>query len=352
MRLAEAAQPTFARHETFHPRYGWFRKAYSTATHRRSGFTEDDAPVRMGVGKNMVRAIKFWGQAAKIITKDPESENKRAPEMIPTWFGHALFSEEGWDPYMEDPGTIWLLHWMLLAPPSLVPVWWLAFNELHAIDFDDATLVAAVRGHLEATSAWSNPHESSIKKDISVLLRTYAPAVRSGRTGFDDLLDCPLRELALITNSAATGNHRFALGPKPTLPSEIILFAVLDYLSRRPPSGQTTTLAHLANEPGGPGRAFKISESDLLHSLQPVAAATDGISLLSPTGAHQLAWTRELALLAVDVLGRYYGSGPLDARVGAAGDEPIDREYLPEEREPVMARLLDSSRDLSNGATR
>ena len=29
MRLVDAAKPTFARHETFHPRYGWFRKAYS-----------------------------------------------------------------------------------------------------------------------------------------------------------------------------------------------------------------------------------------------------------------------------------------------------------------------------------
>ena len=28
MRLVDAALPMFARHETFHPRYGWFRKAY------------------------------------------------------------------------------------------------------------------------------------------------------------------------------------------------------------------------------------------------------------------------------------------------------------------------------------
>ncbi len=346
MRLSEAAEPIFARHETFHPRYGWFRKAYSTAALRQTGFTEDDAPINMGVGKNMVRAIKFWGQAAKVITKDPESENKRAPEMVPTWFGHSLFCEEGWDPYMEDPGTIWLLHWMLLAPPSLVPVWWLAFNELHAIDFDDATLEAAVHGHLNATSAWSNPHESSIRKDISALFRTYAPAVRSGRAGFDDLLDCPLRELGLITNSAATGNHRFALGPKPTLPNEIILFAVLDYLSRRPPSGQTITLAHLANEPGGPGRAFKLTENDLLHSLQRPAEATDDISLLSPTGAHQLSWTTEPALLAGEVLRRYYGSAPLNARAGSPGDEAVDRGNLPEERELVMTRLLDLRHEL------
>ena len=31
MRLVDAALPMFARHETFHPRYGWFRKAYKFA---------------------------------------------------------------------------------------------------------------------------------------------------------------------------------------------------------------------------------------------------------------------------------------------------------------------------------
>ena len=36
MRLVEAAKPTFARHETFHPRYGWFRKAYAVTEARPS----------------------------------------------------------------------------------------------------------------------------------------------------------------------------------------------------------------------------------------------------------------------------------------------------------------------------
>ena len=31
MRLVDAASPMFARHETFHPRYGWFRKAYASS---------------------------------------------------------------------------------------------------------------------------------------------------------------------------------------------------------------------------------------------------------------------------------------------------------------------------------
>ena len=68
MRLVEAAKPTFARHETFHPRYGWFRKAYAVTKRDSQIFTHIDAPVLIGVGKNMVRSIRFWGLAAKLIT--------------------------------------------------------------------------------------------------------------------------------------------------------------------------------------------------------------------------------------------------------------------------------------------
>ena len=76
-------------------------------------FGRSDAPVIIGVGKNMVRSIRFWGLAAKLLVEDPEAPNRRSPGLVPTRVGHALFGEMGWDPFMEDPGTLWLLHWLL-----------------------------------------------------------------------------------------------------------------------------------------------------------------------------------------------------------------------------------------------
>ena len=80
MRLSEVAERSFARHETFHPRYGWFRKAYTVAAEDPGVFGREEAPVVIGVGKNMVRAIRFWGLAAKLIVEDPQSPNRRAPQ--------------------------------------------------------------------------------------------------------------------------------------------------------------------------------------------------------------------------------------------------------------------------------
>ena len=312
MRLVEAAKPTFARHETFHPRYGWFRKAYAVTERDPQIFTHVNAPVLIGVGKNMVRSIRFWGLAAKLI-----GEDRLGPGLIPTEFGRALFGESGWDPYMEDPGTLWLLHWQLLAPPSLLPVWWIAFNEFHPVEFTDEALDHAVTVGLDSVGGWAKPHPSSVKKDISALLRTYAPAERSKRSGhsIDDLLDCPLRELGLIRRSQATGSYRFVLGAKPTLPPEIVSYTALDYLARTETGGNTATLNRLAHEPGAPGHAFKLTEADMFAALQQTATTTNALELASPTGAPQLSWSGNPAVVANEVLSSYYDT-TLENEVG------------------------------------
>ena len=306
MRLVDAAMPMFARHETFHPRYGWFRKACSVVVDDPGVFTRDDAPVQIGVGKNMVRAIRFWGLAAKLIVEDPQSPSRRSPDLVRTDMGESLFGESGWDQYMEDPGTLWLLHWLLLAPPSRLPVWWLAFNEFHAVEFTDDQLEAAITLQLEGAAEWNTPHRSSIRKDISALLRTYAPAEHWGRTGIDDILDCPLRELNLIRRSAATSGYRFNLGWKPTLPPEILAYASLDYISRTGMTGNTVTISHLTHERGAPGNVFKLTESELLAALKLAIDGAQEITLIVTTAAIQISWEEEPGTVATAILDRYY----------------------------------------------
>ena len=117
--LAAAGSPTFARHETFHPRYGWLHKGFAAAHKDHGVFTAPNATVTLGVGKNMVNAIRYWAQAFKVLEDVPEPFRPRVSLLRPSPFGEALLSEDGWDPYLEDAGSLWLLHWQLLRPPSL-----------------------------------------------------------------------------------------------------------------------------------------------------------------------------------------------------------------------------------------
>lgn len=325
VKLTEMTERSFARHETFHPRYSWFRKAYTHVAADDAIFSREDAPVEIGVGKNMVRAIRFWGTAARLITGESQ---KRAARCVPTRRGWALFDENGWDPYMEDPGTLWLLHWFLLAPKSKVPVWWLAFNEFSAVEFNETDLESSISTLLDAAVEWTKPHDTSIKKDINALLRAYAPTHKASRARFDDMLDCPLRELNLLRRSVATGRYRFTLGQKPTLPSEVLAYAVLDYVTLRAASSRNKTviLSRLAHESGAPGKAFKLTESELHDALEPAVYDEKKLELASPTGDVQLSWSGDPAAIATGILDRYYKPRkPRKSKIcaGPEGDKPI-----------------------------
>ncbi len=51
----------FTGHETFPCRYTWIPKAFTALEADPKTFADDEyAMVSLGVGKNMVRAIRFW----------------------------------------------------------------------------------------------------------------------------------------------------------------------------------------------------------------------------------------------------------------------------------------------------
>ena len=90
--LASAALPAFARHETFHPRFGWLRKAVTESAKSGTVFTEKDSTVKLGVGKNMVNAIRYWGLAFKVLEQRPNPGRPRLPTDGP----ECLRSEAAW----------------------------------------------------------------------------------------------------------------------------------------------------------------------------------------------------------------------------------------------------------------
>ena len=131
--------PTFARHETFHPRYLWLKKAYDGVSTDPLAFRQKDAIVKFGVGKNMVNAIKFWSLAFKI-TKT-EKQRYRTDKNL-----DMIYSEKkGFDPYLERAETLWVLHWKLLSKPCSVPVWWIALNEITATVVESGNVLDIVQ---------------------------------------------------------------------------------------------------------------------------------------------------------------------------------------------------------------
>ncbi len=286
--LAASCQPAFARHETFHPRFGWLRKAYVGAMTAPDLFAQPGATVTLGVGKNMVHAIRYWGLAFKVLEIFHDSTRPRRPGVKATELALALFSEDGWDPYLEETATLWLLHWQLLRSPCIAPTWWTALNLVSAHQFDDTSLADVVVAAAGAVDGWPGVVPTSIKKDVDCFIRMYAQR-SAARHGLDDLLDCPFRELGLVESASRdTHAYRFNFGPKPGLPDVVVTFAALDYVAMTAKGASTISVARLANDLGGPGQTFKLSEYDIFDALQRVADTVPAMSVAEPAGLKQL----------------------------------------------------------------
>ena len=307
--LADTCEPAFARHETFHPRFGWLRKAVDRAGDGTT-FTHDDATVTFGVGKNMVTAIRYWGLAFKVLQKQQDTARPRVPLVLPSPFGIALLSDDGWDPYLEDPASLWLLHWKLLSGPGTAPTWWVAFNDFTPLQFTEQQLTARVV-ELAAAAGWPSVVDASVKKDVDCLIRTYTVR-RHGRQALDDVLDCPFRELGLLTSTLGDEGRtwRFVVGEKPTLPDAIIVYAALDFASREA-SSQSMSIARLTHDPGSPGLAFRLTESVIFDALSRFSAAADGLEVAEPSGQRQLLFRGVPAEMAEQVLSDYYRASGL-----------------------------------------
>ena len=112
---------------------------------------------------------------------------------------------------------------------------------------------------------------------------------------------------------------------------EIVAYAVLDYVALTEVRGGTVTISRLTHESGAPGKVFKLTESEMVDALKPSLSDEKALGLSTLTGALQLAWQEDPALIATRILDRYYEPEQQRAAelcAGSEGDRPVQHEQL------------------------
>jgi hypothetical protein len=187
----------------------------------------------------------------------------------------------------------------------IAPSWFAAFHSLPSAEFTDESLLAQIRTYCDGQDGWPAPVANSIKKDSRCLLRMFAN-VTSGRDLAEDSIDSPFAELELIRQTAGDRRHyRFDIGAKADLPDAVIAFACLDFANLEG-AGAMISVSHLAQAPGGPGGAFKLTEKALTEALKRFCEHDQRIVIADVAGAPQVVLARAPAELAATVLDRHY----------------------------------------------
>jgi hypothetical protein len=283
----------FSGHQTFPFRYGWLKKA---ADHT-DALGREDAIVRLGVGKNMVSSIRHWALATQLF----EGQGKGV--VRPTTIGSQLLTD--WDPYLEDQGSLWLIHWKLTTNPSCAAAWFLAFHCFPRPEFTKAELVDYVVDFVEAHGL--RPKANTLGRDVDCLVRTYVPS-RSSEVKFaEESFDCPLVELGLLQRLRDGETYQFAVGPKPGLPAEVFGAALFEFLEEKG-SRETASVHECVYGKGSPGQAFKLDENSVVEYLEELHRMTDGAVELDDTAGLKQIYRRRQGDWRV-LLDQYFGKG-------------------------------------------
>jgi hypothetical protein len=279
---------SFAGHETFVFRSGWLTKAVEAVRADSEIFSREDAIVRLGVGKNMVRSIRHWALATGVLQEEPKS---RGVTLSVSEFGQFLLGEQGRDRYLEDQSTLWLLHWQLLSNPARCTTWRWAFSALPSNEFTRATLQDALIDAANRTGE-KTPSESTVRRDVEVFVRTYVPSRFSSASVPEESLDCPLVELELLEES--DGIVHFVRGPKDSLSDEVFAFAVAAFWQSTATNSETLSFSDLSYGMGAPGSAFKLDENSLVERLERLDSVTDGALVYGDTAGLKQLYRRDV----------------------------------------------------------
>lgn len=285
----------FQGHNTFLCRHSWLKKGYDFIQ-ANGGFTDADAVVKLGVGKNMVDAIRYWMRAFGLTN---EADELRA-------VAHELLGPDGYDPYIEDNATLWYLHY-LLVKTGRASLYHFVFNELRkeGFSFSRAQLQQFVIRRNSELGNTSVLNANTLDADLTVFIRSYAPSGKD-KEKFDVEEESTglLQDLELLTITRNDGiRYHIENLEQRDIPWQVVLRVILE----NEHFGETTSFTDLEVAPDSPGLIFALNEKGLFHKIEEMKAHFPTAIVYSSTAGNRVLTIKKELINLDEVMQQYYG---------------------------------------------
>ncbi|WP_181871681.1 DUF4007 family protein [Sphaerisporangium album] len=305
--LAATCTPTWAQHRSNPPRYGWLGRAYNALLADPTLFAQHHSITELAAGsRNRAMSIRFWMRAFKLTTEHDQGTGQ-AHQVRLTERAHWLLNPDtGVDPYLEDPASLWLLHWWLLSPPCRAPAWHVAFN--HMLSTFGKDQFHRRIASLATESRWRTPSAKVVDDELSCLVRMYT-ATRSWAdqplAHIEDIIDRPFATLGLLI-VRNDGLLHLVNKSAVAVPAHVLAYACLAYSHALHPAATSIALPRLAGDIGGPGRVFRLYTAQLTERLRPVIETHPGIQIVESLGQDTLVFDRPAMPMGWELLAGLY----------------------------------------------
>jgi uncharacterized protein DUF4007 len=282
----------FSGHESFQCRQLWLKKGYDFLKSGKS-FNDEDAVVALGVGKNMVASIRFWMKAFNLTNQEDKL----------TAFADKLLADDGYDPYLEDEASLWLLHYYLVSKGHS-STYSIVFNELRKekIEFTRENFVAYVKRKAE-TDKSIVASENTLAEDFSVLSKMYISTEEQNKDKEDNFSGL-LTELDLIKSFGKGKTDFFIIenNERAEIPDEVILYAILD----NPAFDLSVNFNSIEQDYNGICSVFAINRPGILSKMESIASKYTYVTFNDQAGIKELQFKRKPSPFLI--LDKYYAN--------------------------------------------
>ena len=250
----------FRMHETFFIRKGWISKGMRCVEQDGNVFiSKEKNPMDvLGIGSNMVKSLRYWLTATGL-TVEPE-KGKKTQSFTP--FGMLVYEH---DRYIEEFGTLLLLHYQLVKSPERATSWYYFFNEFNRSEFTREDFVSAIQAYILMQG--ENPVAiRSLNDDFNCIVGTYVPRYKTsaGRVSPENNIDCPLGELGLLDIADKSKKlYRKAMPRVSEIDPWVLLAVIMDDAQDRKEIG----LNELLKSPGNIGKVFNLDVIGMIDAL-------------------------------------------------------------------------------------
>lgn len=250
-------------------------------------FNDSDAVVRLGVGKNMVASIKYWMKVFGM------TDNQGRLSDLSNYL---LDTKVGKDPFIEDIGTLWILHFNIVCNLEATLYNWLFIGlQKERRDFDKDNVVSYVKRRLTEAGKQNLFNQNTVKKDIGVLLQSYVLPRKP--KAFDDYTAL-LIDLDLIRTDSDGKYYMFNQEGKRQIPWQVFLYAIIKA------KGKDNSVDYdILQEVG---LVFCMSDMEVIEMCKEIETRLPNDIRYSDTaGIRQLQFVNDL--IAENILDEYYG---------------------------------------------
>jgi len=251
------------KHGSFYIRTGWPTKILLAVRENPRIFSpnsELQAVDVVGMGRVMIKALRYWADAMGLIeeAKDQQGLVSRETQLFQELYDNDL--------YLQDRGSLWLLHRELARNQEKAAAWYWAFNEFEKTRFNKEEFIVAFHGYSIGQSA--SYAKSAYSKEFDCFKNTY---VSDGTFDVRRIIEedtipffTPLNLIKVKERNIYEKQKTYA----SDIPIEVVFYCILKDNEGVLVGHNQISIDSLLSEPKQIGKYFSIGYSTLIELLQ------------------------------------------------------------------------------------